>query len=458
MIENELTSQYKLNSIFIIRGEVNGIVREGTCFSISETEIVTAWHVVNEMDEIKVFLTTDDLTNNAFFLLKVDKYDDVLDIAILSVENGSFPEHLTANNVKVLLNLPIRVCGYPKEKIGKHAVMDTSISNIYDCIRTESHSFELKQIDTINNYRGMSGAPILSNGCVIGVLLVQQAGTSLYGVSIFDIFEKLNSFKENFTIGPVGEPRQVLFNHYTEKIEPFYCERPEDIEFTKSLSINNLWVFGKSGVGKTAIINRNLTKNNIEYCYCDFSPIDIENEQDVLDEILECIEDKFDGNRLSSEKNKIKQINRLLCEAKISKVVVVIDELGVDDEVILKKIADTLLKLVSYVTRHYKTDGLMFAVSTIVSPSGLLRNAGKANDYFQFLCCDSWDESLSELFDLICANLQINIKFMKPEIIAKAEQSPRILKSIIKNIISLDVITKENIDFAISKSMNEAIL
>jgi hypothetical protein len=458
MRKNELTSQYKLNSTFIIQGEVNCIVREGTCFSISETEIVTAWHVVNEMDEIKVFLTTDDLTNNKFLLLKLDKHDDVLDIAILSIENGSFPEYLTANNVNVLLNLPIRVCGYPKEKVGKHAVMDTSISNIYDCIKTESHSFELKQIDTINNYRGMSGAPILFNGCVIGVLLVQQAGTSLYGVSIFDIFQKLKGFKEHFTLEPAGEPKQVLFNHYTDKIEPFYCERPEDIEFTKSLNINNLWVFGKSGVGKTAIINRNLTKNNIEYCYCDFSPIDIENEQDVLEEILECIEDKFDGNRLSSEKNKIKQINRLLCEAKTSKVVVVIDELGVDDEALLKKIADTLLKLVSYVTRHYRTDGLMFAVSTIDSPNGLLKNAGKANDYFQFLCCDSWDENLSDLFDLICLNLQISIEFMKPEIIAKAEQSPRILKSIIKNIVSVEIITEKSINIAISKSLNEAVV
>jgi hypothetical protein len=146
-----------------------------------------------------------------------------------------------------------------------------------------------------------------------------------------------------------------------------------------------------------------------------------------------------------------------LRESTASKIVVVVDELGVDDEELLKNIAEALMRLVSYVTHNYKEDGLMFAVSTIGNPKKLLRNVEKANDYFQFLSCDKWDENLSELFDLICANLQINIEFMKSEIISKAGQSPRVLKSIIKNIISLEIITRETIDVAITNSMNEAV-
>jgi len=458
MIREELTSQYKLNSTFIIHGKANGKDRQGTCFAINENEVMTAWHVVNNMEDIKVSFTSDDFAHEKYCKLQLVEHDEALDIAILSVESEPIAEFISASSTNTSLKLPIHVCGYPLEKGGKHAIMDTTISNLYDSIITENHSFEIKQIETVNNYKGMSGSPILTNGYVIGVLLVQQGGTSLYCISISDIFEKNEHIKQHLKIASPGKTKHILFNHYTKESEPFYCERTQDLEFEKSLNINNLWVFGKSGAGKTAIINRNLTKNNIEYCYCDFGPIDIKNEQDVLEEILECIEDKFDGNRLSSEKNKIKQINRLLCEAKISKVVVVIDELGVDDEAILKKIADTLMKLVSYVTRHYKTDGLMFAVSTIGSPNGLLKNARKANDYFQFLCCDSWDENLSELFDLICLNLQISIEFMKPEIIAKADQSPRLLKSIIKNIVSVEMINEKSINIAISKSLNEAVV
>ena len=458
MIQEELTSQYKLNSTFIIHGQANGKDRQGTCFAINDNEVMTAWHVVNDMKDIKVSFTSDDFAHDKCCKLQLIEHDEALDIAILSIDSGPITGFIDASSTKTSLKLPIQVCGYPLEKGGKHAIMDTTISNVYDCIKTENHSFEIKQIDTVNNYRGMSGSPILINGYVIGVLLVQQGGTSLYCISINDIFEKNERIKQHLNIAPQGQIKHILFNHYTKESEPFYCERSQDLEFEKSLNINNLWVFGKSGTGKTAIINRNLTINENEYCYCDLSPVVVEHENDVLNEILECIEDKLEGVRPQSEGNIIKQITCILRDSKKSKIVVVIDELGVDDEELLKKIAAALMRLVTYVTHNYKEDGLTFAVSTIGNPVRLLQNAGKANDYFQFLCCDSWDENLSELFDLICINLQINIEFMKSEIIAKAEQSPRVLKSIIKNIISLEAITKETIDVAISKSMNEAVL
>jgi Cdc6-like AAA superfamily ATPase len=419
-----------LNSTFIIHGEANGKTRQGTCFAINENEVITAWHVVKDMDVLKVSFTSDDLAHNKFSILHLNEYDEALDIAILSVEKETFKETITASNTITSLKLPIQVCGYPQEKGGKHAIMDTTISNIYDCIKTENHSFEIKQIDTVKNYKGMSGSPIIFNGCIIGVLLVQQAGTSLYCISISDIIEKSDHLKAHFNLKQKVMIKHILFNHYTAESEPYYCERPQDLEFIKSLDLNNLWIFGKSGVGKTAIINRNLTLNKNEYCYCDLSPIVVENENDVLNEILECIEDKFEVDRIISEKNIIKQITGVLRESKISKIVVVIDELGVDDEVLLKKIAAALMRLISYVTHNYKENGLMFTVSTISNPKGLLQNVGKANDYFQFLCCDAWDENLDELFDLICSSLQINIKYMKSEILLKAGESPRILKSI----------------------------
>lgn len=458
MSQEELTSQYKLNSTFIIHGKVNGSIRQGTCFAINENEVMTAWHVVNNMEDIKISLTSDDYADDKYYSLVLIDYDVALDIALLSVGSALVVECINTSILKAALRLPIQVCGYPLEKGGKHAIMDTTISNLYNSIKTENHSFEIKQIETVKNYKGMSGSPILINGQVIGVLLVQQGGTSLYCISISDIFAKKESTKQHCKIAQPGQAKHILFNHYTKASEPFYCERPQDLEFEKSLNINNLWVFGKSGVGKTAIINRNLTLHEYNYCYCDLSPIVIECENDVLREILECIVDKLEGERPQSEKNLIKQITCVLRESTTSKIVVVVDELGVDDEELLKRIAAALMRLVSYVTHNYKEDGLMFAVSTIGNPKKLLQNVGKANDYFQFLCCDTWDDNLSELFDLICTNLQINIEFMKSEIISKAGQSPRVLKSIIKNIISLEIITKETIDVAITNSMSEAVL
>lgn len=458
MSQEQLINNFKLNSTFIIHGKVDGKDRQGTCFAINENEVMTAWHVVNNMEDIRVSLTSDDFACDIYSKLNLIKHDEKLDIAILSVEKILFLESINTGNERSTLKLSVQVCGYPLEKAGKHAILDTTISNLYDDINTENLSFEINQTSTVDNYRGMSGSPILINGYVIGVLLVQQGGSSLYCVSISDVFKQNPMIRQHFNICQTSPIKHILFNHYTKLIEPFYYERTEDREFIKSLNVNNVWVFGKSGVGKTAIINRNLTKNNIDYCYCDFSPIEIKNEYDVLDEILECIEDKFGGKRLSTETNKIKQINRILCEAEIPKVIVVIDELGVDEDEVLKKIADTLMKLVSYVTHNYQEDGLMFAVSTINSPTGLLKNSDKANDYFQFLCCDSWEDSLSELFDLICLNLQVEIQFMKSEIIENSKKSPRILKSIIKNIVSLEAINRDAISKAIFKTLNEAVI
>ncbi|MGB6036091.1 MAG: hypothetical protein WBG42_07470, partial [Cryomorphaceae bacterium] len=88
-------------------------------------------------------------------------------------------------------------------------------------------------------------------------------------------------------------PSIVLFNNYTKRNEPFYLSRSTDNLFNKALEINNIWVFGKSGNGKTALINRNLIQNEIEYCFCDLSPVTIKTCSDVHNEILVTLEDIF---------------------------------------------------------------------------------------------------------------------------------------------------------------------
>lgn len=452
-----LKTEYRLSSTFLVHGIIDGYKKQGTCFAISENKLLTAFHVVKGIDKPQLSFTTDQFLEGISIDLLLITFDENLDIAILSCGDEKLTEHLKVNTNRAKLHQPVKICGYPSEKAGKHAIMDTVITNTYDDIKLVSHSFEVNQVKTIENYKGMSGSPILANNHVIGFLIVQQGGAALYALSIHDVVTRLPKIASHFTVGTTPTLNHVLFNHYKLDHEPYYVERCQDREFVKSLQFANVWVYGKSGVGKTAMINRNLKINAVDYCYCDFSPVVIKNDQDVLDEILNCLEERLGVSRDSQEKNVIKAINGVLTLSKVSKVVVVIDELGVGEEQLLKNIASSLMRLVSYVTHNYVEDGLKFAISTINSPIDLLQRVAKARDYFQFIECDSWAQNLEQLFELLASNLDLNIGDAKLYILESSAQSPRILKSMLRNIILLENYNSEAIEGAITKTLSEVI-
>lgn len=259
---------------------------------------------------------------------------------------------------------------------------------------------------------------------------------------------------KKFEVAKIGiKSSDVLFNNYSKKCEPYYLERNQDCEFNQSLEINNLWIFGKSGVGKTALINRNLLQKNIEYCFCDLSPISITCADDVLNEMLSTIEEKFDIERDPRETNKIKQIAKVLSKAGHKKVVIVIDELGVNENSVLTSIASNLVQLVTYFSNYSERDELKFVVSTISNPNTIINNRSKASDYFQFISCDTWSEYSLQLFDVLNITLDIKMDDYRQHIINISEDSPRVIKAIFRKIIAL----KEPNSTTILKAINLAV-
>jgi DNA replication protein DnaC len=297
------------------------------------------------------------------------------------------------------------------------------------------------------------------------------------GNELIDLFKELGLYNQVFKIDdsmkideihkqlvPVTidlpkdiKPSTVLFNNYSQKNEPFYLNRESDSEFNKSLEISNIWLFGKSGVGKTALINRNLIQNKIEYCFCDLSPITITKVEDVLSEILLTIEDKFDLERDIRNTNTLKQISQILCNASSNKTIIVIDELSVPDSSVLKDIADNFIQLVTHYSNQAENNELKFVVSTISDPKEIIQNKSKASGYFQYICCDSWDKYSSQLFDILAQALNLQLEDFKSIILEESKNSPRTLKNIFQKIVIYNDSSEKSISKAIKLTQAEIV-
>ncbi len=208
---------------------------------------------------------------------------------------------------------------------------------------------------------------------------------------------------------------------------------------------------------KTAIVNRNLTKNDIQYCFCDLSPINIINSEQVIEEIICKVEEKFDVERNSTIENNIKKLTQLLCQAGKKEIIIVIDELSVKDSSILRNIATDLMNLVVHYCNSTNEDSLKFVVSTISNPKDIIENSSKASEHFQYIDCNDWSMDIENLFDILSTSLKIDLKTHKIDILDSCENSPRILKTIFRKIVALDNFNSDAIKNAIKTTTSELV-
>ena len=249
----------------------------------------------------------------------------------------------------------------------------------------------------------------------------------------------------------------VLFNNYNEKSEAYYLNRECDNHFISYLELSNIWLFGKSGMGKTSLVNRNLIQQDIAYCFCDLSPVSIETSSDVLEEILSTLEDKLDVLRQVNQVNLIKQISTILCKMPKSKIVIVIDELSISSKTIAADVVNDLTKLVNHFTNKSDDDSLKFVISTIDEPSNFLINKSKASEFFEYICCDDWTASIDSLYDVMSHALSIDLPNSKKNILDSCQNSPRILKNIFRKIILSEDKSEQAVLELIKKTLKEVV-
>lgn len=263
-------------------------------------------------------------------------------------------------------------------------------------------------------------------------------------IKIDDIYKTVNELSN--AVIPKSFPcvdasvELVLFTCYLEDSEKFYQARSVDNEFITSLKINNIWVSGESGKGKTALINRNLKSEKIEYIFCDLSPITITCSDDVLEDILYELEEKFGIESDSNEKNVIKRICKLILSCKLhNEIVIVVDELAVSSSETLIDISSQLVNLVSYYNNKSPMSSLKFVVSTISPPLEIIQNKAKASGMFTYISCDDWGISLKLLLQLVTGSLSLKLEEKSQcYILENSNDNPRLMKNIIRKITKSD--------------------
>lgn len=187
---NSLESDFKLSSIYIIEVIAPiGNVR-GTCFSISKNLLLTAAHIIKDAKSINIYLSSDDFNDDNSILANCIYHDDSIDVAILEIAQTSNTNPIELYRTNISIDSKVRSCGYPVEKEIYHAPINIEVINTFSNVSNKQWSFEVSQSNTVTQYKGMSGSPVIYEGRCIGMLLVQQGNNTLYAVSIDDMMKK----------------------------------------------------------------------------------------------------------------------------------------------------------------------------------------------------------------------------------------------------------------------------
>ena len=138
----------------------------GTAFYVAPNLILTAFHTVSSFEEVGVHNIKDETDGDMTFTI-VKNYED-LDISVLKVEgrttSESLPLFLHTLRVKELVSS----FGYPYAAKHEGMRIDGSVRQ-KNQQGTGDINIQVNNVDDAFDYDGMSGAPVLQEGKVVGV-------------------------------------------------------------------------------------------------------------------------------------------------------------------------------------------------------------------------------------------------------------------------------------------------
>lgn len=256
---------------------------------------------------------------------------------------------------------------------------------------------------------------------------------------------------------------QVLFDRYDNTKEIYYLNREIDNTIIANLKLYSMWVYGKSGRGKSNIVLRNIINENSDYIIVSLANcigLSIDDFfKEIFIELSERLEPKVKIHENVNFQQSVKDIIAILDRNyKDKEVFIVIDEIPLGNDENCKVFTDKICSLFISNSMYSNCTQIKYVLSSIYSPINHISDFNqKIYETVKFIEINDWElPDCSNLVNLIEEKLELNIqKVVKNEIITSSYGSPRFIKKAFKNSFALGGLKTENYKKVIEETKRE---
>jgi DNA polymerase III delta prime subunit len=220
----------------------------GTAFYVAPDLLLTAWHTVASYKESGNNIVKDVEGNLTF---AVDKNYEEADIAVLKVKGRASSECLPLYSHTIKVKEEVSSFGFPDSAKNEGLVIDGIVKQKV-ANATRDFCVQVKNVNDAFDYNGMSGAPVLLEGKVVGIV-IEQSGYNLTIVSIHKVKELLKAegiiTEEDIKLTDIPES---IAQSVTLSIPNYSVMGTLDEKIEEGES-NWLLLYGSPGCGKTTL-------------------------------------------------------------------------------------------------------------------------------------------------------------------------------------------------------------
>jgi hypothetical protein len=232
----------------------------------------------------------------------------------------------------------------------------------------------------------------------------------------------------------------VLFDVYRPELDRFYIERREDRILRSYITRQNIWLFGPSGLGKTAALTRCLTQSSSfrlislgHYAGC------------TVKELFVALHEALGGTQSKElvEWTWPKLIEALcdeinaLCSSGLRWIFV--EEMPLGDSQELSEFLARLSSLLILQSKSRSFESISFAFSSINDPRLDVRDLHRVSQILKVIRFSEWRHAdLEKLMQMILNEISVELSPLdQGAILAASGMSPRFMKVFFTNYVSL---------------------
>jgi nucleoside phosphorylase len=256
---------------------------------------------------------------------------------------------------------------------------------------------------------------------------------------------------------------QVLFDRYDSTKEKYYLTRVIDKTIIENLKLYSIWVFGKSGRGKSNVLLRNIVNEKLDHIIISLANCVGLSIDDFFKEIFIELSEKLEPQVMTLGnvyfQQSIKDIISLLERHFANKeVYIIIDEIPIGNDENCKVFTDRICSLFISNSLYSNCTKIKYVLSSIYSPINHISDFNqRIFEIVKFVEINDWENhECNNLITIIQENLDLSIDSkIKDEIVNSSNGSPRFIKKTFKNSFALGGLNFTNYQNVIAETKRE---